>query len=1377
MRYPFFRRAGALVLALALLVSLAPAALAADSFSFENPPTTINVGDSASITARLTLDSPPPDYNFTVTWSSDDETVVKVNQSTTSHTSASASNRITAVGKGTTTVRATSAAYPGLEASCEVTVESKVKNIVLTDAAGKDVTDGLTMPSDGMLILVAAAEPDHADNRQIRWTSSDSKIAEVTPGTTDSGQQVTVRGKSGGTVVITARAADGSGVSAGCTIEVTGSSIEEVREVIVSPARMDMVVGDISDPITATVIMTDGSQGHDVTWRTSNDKVATVDEKGVVTAVGEGKADIIATSTSDPDNPKASARCEVTVTAVEIPITGLFMNPASLVMEPRKSQRLEVAITPVNASNRTLEWTSSDEKVVTVGSDGTVTPQGPGRATITVRSTDGSNKEAFCEVEVSGIILKPDSAQLVVNETLSLEFPTFGNAKGAISWSSSNPSVASTANGKITAHSTGKTTITASVYNTGYKASCEVTVVEDVAEAINRTLQAGEKLDFSGLITELNSRSISKSKAALDYVDNLKVSTAQGVLHYRYGSPDTPNHGVGGVDRLYVEVPSGSGRMALRDVSFVPNGDFSGTAVIEYTGHNVDEVSFYGTIRVDVKSSGDVTYSTAMGRPLDLTAKEFREICKLKTSRNASYVTFTQPSGNKGTLYYNYTPGQYSPKVDGTTRYYLNSSPSLEKVTFVPAENFTGTVTVPYRCTDTTGGGYSGTMTINVYSASGESSGGVEYETGINQRVTLDASDFNGACQEFNERTLSYIYFDELPPASQGVLYYNYTSASSNRVDTSTRYNRGSTSPRISSVTFVPASNFSGTVTIPYTGWDTAGQSYKDNLVIHVSDAAGTVYYTTGVGDPVTFRAEDFNEACQRSNNSTLNYIQFTLPSSSVGTLYRNYRSSSNTGTRLSASTRVYRGGNPGVSDVTFVPKSRYEGTVSIPFSGQDASGAEFEGTVSIAVGQGTGRVVSYSTASGGVVRFNAGDFNAVSRSATGDDLSYLSFEPPASRYGTLYYQYNASRGTGTQVTSSSSYYRSGGSRLLDDVYFASANVNGIASFQFTARSTGGERFTGTVEIAIGNAGLDSGTSSGTHYIGSSAPIVLRTADFEYACQSALGGALSHIRFTSLPGESAGRLYMNYESPSRPGAPATTSSNYTTSSGLTIGQLSFVPKAGYQGQVNIPYTGYTAQGGSFNGNVTIDISTGYCATPFYDVDSGWEWAKPSVEFLRYAGISNGYSNGSFRPSRSISRGEFTLMVCRAFGFETDARVSSFPDVPAGSPYAGAVATAKSMGIVEGSGGRFRPDSAITRQSAMTIICRAMKAAGEKVPATGTSVLNAYSDQAQIASHARSSVAALVSLGVVRGSSDMRINPTRSISRAEMAVILHRVLTL
>ncbi|MEY8260169.1 Ig-like domain-containing protein [Oscillospiraceae bacterium 50-60] len=1355
MKSRFSRRAGALLLSLVLAFSLVPAAGAAvTGVTLDETSLTLKLGETetATLTATVTADAGEDE---TVTWEvSGDADAVTITEN---------GNRVevTAVKEGNATITAKSTVDSSQTAACAVRVEAAdpppAPTVTKVEVSPK--TLDMTVGGNTEQLSATVTMSDGSTPPSVTWSVTAGSAVTV------SGSGV-VTAVSAGNATVTASA---GGQSDSCTVTVTTPVINVPVTGVTVDGGQNQTVTEGKTLELRAVIEPAHASNKNVTWSSADSTIASVDRNtGVVTGVKAGGPVSITVTTED-----GSRSASVNVTVVSS-VADFGVTPS------RGVNPINVGVSTMTLSagtDKAVTWSSEDETIATVNSSGQVTGVSPGKVKITATAEDGSKGEYM--VEVSGLVIEETSINVVVGYSKTIAYQAFGAAATSNDtprWSANPESIATvTSGGRVTGMAPGITTIT--VTKGRYTAECKVTVEEDVANAIERTLNAGEKLDFPGLLSDLNSRCREKTEAALDYITNLQVATTQGILHYRYGSPNTPNHGVGGIDRYYTSAASDSGRRAISDLSFVPAGGFKGTAIIEYTGYSTEGQSFHGTVRVEVKNSGDVTYSTAMGRSLTLTAKEFKDICQLKTSRNASYVTFTQPSSSKGVLYYNYTPGQYSQKVDGTTKYYLTSTPSLEKVTFVPADNFTGSVSIPYRCTDTTGGGYSGTMTINIYAADGGGSGGVEYTTGVNQRVTLNASDFNEACREFNDRTLSYIYFDELPDVSQGILYYSYTSASSNRVDTSTRYNRSNTGSRISSVTFVPASNFSGTVTVPYTGYDTAGQTYKDNLVIHVTDAAGTVYYSTDVDDPVTFRAEDFNEACQRANNSSLNYISFTLPSSSVGTLYRNYRSSSNTGTRVSSSTRFYRGGTPSVSDITFVPKSRYEGTVSIPFSGVDASGAEFEGTVSISVGQGTGRVVSYSTASGGVVRFSASDFNTVCRSATGDDLSYLSFELPASRYGTLYYQYNAGRGTGTQITTSTYYYRTGGSRLLDDVYFASANVNGVASFQYTARSTGGERFTGTVEIAIGNAGLDSGYSNGTRYIGSSAPITLRTQDFESACQSAVGGTLSYIRFDSLPSERAGRLYMNYESPSRPGAPATTTSNYTASSGLTIGQLSFVPKAEYQGQVNIPYTGYSAQGGTFSGNVTIDISNSYCATPFYDVDSGWDWAKPSVEFLRYAGISNGYSNGSFRPSRSISRGEFTLMVCRAFGFDTSAKVSSFPDVPASSPYAGAVATAQSMGIVEGSGGRFRPDSAITRQSAMTIICRAMKAAGDKVPATGSTILNTYSDQARIASHARESVAALVSLGVVRGSSDMRINPTRSISRAEMAVILHRVLTL
>ena len=95
-------------------------------------------------------------------------------------------------------------------------------------------------------------------------------------------------------------------------------------------------------------------------------------------------------------------------------------------------------------------------------------------------------------------------------------------------------------------------------------------------------------------------------RQSLDYVGGLWVNTRQGTLYYRYNSEGDTGAGVGTSENYYAD-PSAS-QMGLGDVAFVPKGDFSGTAVISYTGYARDGGSFQGTIEVEVEETEEIEY-------------------------------------------------------------------------------------------------------------------------------------------------------------------------------------------------------------------------------------------------------------------------------------------------------------------------------------------------------------------------------------------------------------------------------------------------------------------------------------------------------------------------------------------------------------------------------------------------------------------------------------------------------------------------------------------------------------------------------------------------------------------------------------------------
>ena len=608
--------------------------------------------------------------------------------------------------------------------------------------------------------------------------------------------------------------------------------------------------------------------------------------------------------------------------------------------------------------NRTVTWTSASPSIATVDDKGIVTAVAPGEAKITAASKADPKKTADCTVAVSGITLSKTSLTLLVGRTESLTYSAFGTAadKGIV-WTTSNPSVAEVFGGSISAHYEGTATITATANGTGYTAECSVTVKKDEAEAIRSSVDGTEPLAFSSFLSTLRSRCTEKTGGSLSYLSSISVSPKQGVLYYGYVSADAPGHGVGGSEKYYYA--PGSGQEGISDISFVAASDFSGTAEIAYTGYASNGGSFHGTILVNVSGDSDVTYTASAGRALTFTSEEFIAVCQSRTGRSISYLTFDQPRSYQGALYYDYSAAApFSQQVSSDTRYYVTSSPSLDRISFVPAAGFTGRVVVPYRCTDSSGGTYNGKVTIQVSAANGStgSTGDVRYSTARDRKVTFSASDFNDVSLDRNGYRLNYIYLD-LPASLEGTLYYDYSGSGSyaSRVSDTTRYYRSS-SPQISRITFVPASGFTGTVSIPYTGYDRDGGRFTGTVRITVGSTYGTdvVRYTIPQNGYVRFNGDDFNDASFAITGERLNYVRFDLPAARRGTLYSQYNAAKDTGSELGSSVNCYRGGTGRlIDDVTFVPAAGFSGLVTVSYTGRSSAGSVYNGTVEITVGSG----------------------------------------------------------------------------------------------------------------------------------------------------------------------------------------------------------------------------------------------------------------------------------------------------------------------------------------------------------------------------------------------------------------------------------------
>lgn len=201
---------------------------------------------------------------------------------------------------------------------------------------------------------------------------------------------------------------------------------------------------------------------------------------GTPSAVGSSTFTVTATNN---DSGSDSKEFTLTINPAPILVTGVTLDQAELALYTGQSETLTATVTPNDATNPNVTWSSDRSDVATVD-NGVVTAVGAGTAIITVTTADGG-KTATCAVTVTaatvpvtGVTLNKTSTSLYVGDTETLTATVEpGNASNqTVTWSTSDPSVATVENGVVRATGRGTATITVTTEDGGFTAGCTVTV-------------------------------------------------------------------------------------------------------------------------------------------------------------------------------------------------------------------------------------------------------------------------------------------------------------------------------------------------------------------------------------------------------------------------------------------------------------------------------------------------------------------------------------------------------------------------------------------------------------------------------------------------------------------------------------------------------------------------------------------------------------------------------------------------------------------------------------------------------------------------------------------------------------------------------------
>ena len=585
------------------------------------------------------------------------------------------------------------------------------------------------------------------------------------------------------------------------------------------------------------------------------------------------------------------------------------------------------------------------------------------------------------------------------------------------------------------------------------------------------------------------------------------LSTSEGTIYYDYGYSDQKSFTKSTIDDYTFYYGNNSSYdYPLDELSFVAGKNASDhTVELSFRAYYNSSRYVDGTLTIEVGdggSSSDITYKVAAGKEAAFDEDDFNNVFQKEySSYDIKYVTFSTSatlSTSEGTVYYDY--GYSDEKsftkstIDDYKFYYGKNTSSgdyaLDDLSFVAGKNASKrTVELSFRAYYSSSKYVDGTLTIEV---GGSSSADITYKVAPGKEVAFDEDDFNSVYRkEYSSGTIKWVEFTAPSTlTSAGTIYYDYGRSDQKSFTRSTlnsaKFYYGTSSSygdyALDDLSFVASSSFNAAVELSFRAYYSESK-YVDGTVVLQPDGTaassnyiGNIRYSTTTGTKVQINANDisrfFSKVCP---GYTMQYVMLTgVPS--TGSLYYNYYGTSKYGTTAKAQITASNCGGQAfyasptstsqfaLTELTYVPSgSNY--CASIPFTAYSGS-RSVSGAILISVSNSTVAEVYGATPKNTAVTFPASSiYNAV-LNATGSALSSIQLlSLPSYTTGTVYV------GTGTSTAANTTTQYTYGGTMNQLRFVPATGYTGSVEIPYVALNSNGTAIaSGTFSLGVVNS-------------------------------------------------------------------------------------------------------------------------------------------------------------------------------------------------------------------------------------------------------------------------------------------------------------------